>query len=144
MYSNATSESCSIMHIKMHAPARIELPNRHNLVDHFVDRHLREGRGDRTAIIIAAPRGDTRLTYAEVAAQVNRVGNGLLQLGLQEEQRVLLVLPDGPEFVAAYFGAMKIGAVAVPTSTALRSSDYAYFLEESRARVAIVHSTRLA
>ena len=60
------------------------------------------------------------------------------------EQRVLLVLPDIPEFAAAYFGTMKIGAVAVPTSTALRASDYAYFLEESRARIAIVHSTLLA
>ena len=124
----------------MHAPDRIEIPNRYNLVDHFVDRHLREGRGSKIAII----SGGTRLTYSEVAMQVNRVGNGLLELGLQEEQRVLLVLPDGPEFVAAYFGVMKIGAVAVPTSTALRSSDYAYFLEESRARVAMVHSTLLA
>ena len=69
---------------------------------------------------------------------------GLRNLGLQEEQRVLLVLPDIPEFAAAYFGTMKIGAVAVPTSTALRASDYAYFLEESRARIAIVHSTLLA
>src|SRR6202040_3614010 len=74
----------------------------------------------------------------------NRVGHGLRKLGLQEEQRVLLVLPDIPEFAAAYFGTMKIGAVAVPTSTALRASDCAYFLEESRARVAIVHSTLLA
>ena len=57
---------------------------------------------------------------------------------------MLLVLPDTPEFAASYFGTMKIGAVAVPTSTALRASDYAYFLEESRARVAIVHSALLA
>jgi benzoate-CoA ligase len=124
----------------MRAPDRIEIPNRYNLVDHFIDRHLREGRGSKIAII----SGGTRLTFSEVAMQVNRVGNGLLELGVQEEQRVLLVLPDGPEFAAAYFGVMKIGAVAVPTSTALRSSDYAYFLEESRARVAIVHSTLLA
>src|SRR5882724_3897985 len=124
----------------MHAPDRIEIPNRFNLVDHFVDRHLREGRGSKIALV----SGETRLTYEEVAAQINRVGNGLLELGLQEEQRVLLVLPDGPEFVAAYFGVMKIGAVAVPTSTALRSSDYAYFLDESRARVAIVYSALLA
>jgi len=119
---------------------KLEIPDRFNLVDHFVDRHIRQGRGDKTAII----SGDQRLTYREVAEQVNRVGNGLLNLGLQEEQRVLLVLPDIPEFAAAYFGTMKIGAVAVPTSTALRSSDYAYFLEESRARLAIVHSTLLA
>src|SRR5579884_1125874 len=122
-----------------HAPARIELPDRYNLADHFINRHLREGRGDKTAIIC----GERRLTYAEVAAQVNRLGNALLKLGVQAEQRVLLVLPDIPEFTAAYFGAMKIGAVAVPTSTALRGSDYSWFLEESRARVAIVDSTIL-
>ena len=54
------------------------------------------------------------------------------------------MLPDGPEFAAAYFGAMKIGAVAVPTSTGLRSPDYAYALAESRARVLIVHASLLA
>ncbi|MBV8729343.1 MAG: benzoate-CoA ligase family protein, partial [Acidobacteriia bacterium] len=118
----------------------IELPDRYNLADHFVDRHLREGRGEKTAILA----GDRQVTYREIAEQVNRVGNGLLALGLQEEQRVLLLLPDVPEFAAAYFGAMKIGAVAVPTNTAVRASDYAYFLEESRARVAIVHSSLLA
>src|SRR5580658_6601910 len=101
---------------------KLEIPDRLNLVDHFVDRHIRQGRGDQTAII----SGNRRLTYDEIAEQVNRVGNGLLSLGLREEQRVLLILPDIPEFVAAYFGTMKIGAVAVPTRTALRSSDYAY------------------
>jgi benzoate-CoA ligase family protein len=124
----------------MHSFVRLELPDRYNLVDHFVDRHSRQGRGDKTAII----SGDRRLTYREIAEQVDRVGNGLLNLGLQQEQRVLLLLPDIPEFAAAYFGAIKIGAVAVPTSTALRANDYAYFLEESRARIAIVHSTLLA
>jgi benzoate-CoA ligase family protein len=124
----------------MRAAARIELPDPYNLVDHFVDRHIREGRGDKTAIV----SGERRLTYGEIAEQVNRAGNGLLGLGLQEEQRVLLALPDIPEFAPAYFGTMKIGAVAVPTSTALRAGDYAYFLEESRAKIAIVHSTLLA
>ncbi len=121
----------------MDALARLESPDRYNLVDHFVDRHIREGRGDKTAII----SGEQRIAYREIGEQVNRVGNGLLNLGLQEEQRVLLVLPDTPEFAAAYFGTMKIGAVAVPTNTASRTSDYAYFLGESRARIAIVDST---
>lgn len=104
-----------------------------------MDRHVREGRGANTAILA----GDQRLTYRDIAEQVNRVGNGLLELGLQAEQRVLLLLPDVPEFAAAYFGVMKIGAVAVPTNTALRAADYAYFLEESRAKIAIVHSALL-
>src|SRR5689334_7067837 len=102
------------------------MAERYNLVGHFVDRHLREGRGEKAAVICS---GST-LTYAQVAEQVNRVGNGLRELGVQQEQRVLLLLPDGPEFVAAYFGAMKIGAVAVPTSTTLRAADYAFFLDE--------------
>jgi benzoate-CoA ligase len=112
----------------------------YNLVDHFVDRHVREGRGGKTAIVY---EGRT-LSYAEVAEQVARAGNGLLRLGVQQEQRVLLLLPDSPEFVAAYLGTMKIGAVAVPTSTAVRAADYAYFLAESRARVLIVHSSLYA
>lgn len=124
----------------MHELTRLELPDRYNLVDHFVDRHLREGRASHTAIIC----DDRRFTYAEVAAQANRMGNALLKLGVQPEQRVLLVLPDIPEFAAAYFGAMKIGAVAVPTSTAMRASDYAWFLQESRAQVAIVDASVLA
>jgi benzoate-CoA ligase family protein len=121
----------------MHSFARLEIPDRYNLFDHFVDRHLREGRGEKAAIV----SGPRRLTYREIADQARRAGNALLNLGLQEEQRVLLVLPDVPEFVAACFGVMRMGAVAVPTNTALRTADYAYFLEESRARMAIVHST---
>jgi benzoate-CoA ligase family protein len=116
----------------------IILPDRFNLVDHFVDRHVREGRGGKVAIRC----NGQRLTYSQIAEQVNRAGNALRELGVQEEQRVLLLLPDCPEFAAAYFGAMKIGAVAVPTSTALRSVDYSYFLTESRAKVLIVHSSQ--
>jgi benzoate-CoA ligase family protein len=65
-------------------------------------------------------------------------------MGVEPEQRVLLLLPDIPEFAAAYFAVMKIGAVAVPTNTALRADDYAWFLEETRAKAAIVHSSLLA
>jgi benzoate-CoA ligase len=111
-----------------------------NLTDQFVDRHIREGRAQKVAIRC----GESVCTYGELAADVNRAGNGLLRLGLQDEQRVLLLLPDCPEFAIAYFGVMKIGAVAVPTSTAARTADYDYFLRESRARILIVHSTLFA
>ena len=112
----------------------IRLPEKFNVADHFVDRHVREGRGGKTAIIC----GRQKITYLEIAKQAGRVANGLRQLGVQEKQRVLLLLPDCPEFAAAYFGVMKIGAVAIPTSTALRWEDYAYFLAESQAKVLIV------
>ena len=118
----------------------IDVPERYNLADHFLDRHVREGRGEKSAISC----GSRKLTYGQIAEQVNRAGNGLLALGIQEEQRVLLLLPDVPEFAIAWFAVLKIGAVAVPTNTALRYSDYAYFLAESRARVLIVHSSLYA
>lgn len=118
----------------------VSAPSSFNVVNHFVDRHLREGRGETLAILCE----ERRMTYGEFAAEVNRVGNGLRRLGLEEEQRVLLVVPDTIEFAAAYFGAMKIGAVPVPTNTTLRAADYAYFLEETRAKVLIVHSSLLA
>lgn len=115
----------------------IESRQRFNLADYFVDRHVREGRGEKTAIRCQA----RALTYAQVAEQVNRVGNGLRHLDIEKGQRVLLLLPDCPEFAAAYFGAIKTGAVAVPTNTALRAADYAYFLDESEADALIVHSS---
>jgi len=111
-----------------------------NLVDDFVDRHLREGRGDKVAIVC----GSRTLTYSQLAEQVNRAGNSLLESGIRKGRRVMLLLPDTPEFVIAYFAAMKIGAVAVPTNTALRSADYAYFLNESQAAVLVVHSSLYA
>jgi len=107
-----------------------------NLVDHFIERHLREARDANLAIVC----GDRLLTYRQVAVEVNRAGNGLLRLGVSKGARVMLVLPDGSEFVAGYFGAIKIGAVAVPTAPGLTSAVYARLIAESRAQVVILHS----
>ena len=115
-------------------------PDLFNLADYFVDRHIREGRGGKTAI-----RSEGRsFTYAQIAEQVCRGGNGLLALGVRPTERVLLLLPDSPEFASAYFSIIKIGAIAVPTNTALRPSDYAYLLDESEAAALIVHSSVFA
>src|ERR1035441_6488168 len=102
-----------------------------NLASHFVDRHIAEGRGSQTAIVYEGGR----YSYAEIGALVNQAGNALRRAGVERGDRVLIVLPDSPEFVAAYFGAIKIGAVAVPTSTALRPADYAYLAAESQAKI---------
>lgn len=69
---------------------------------------------------------------------MNRVGNALRGLGVGQGDRVLLALLDGPEFVASFLGAIKIGAVPVPVNTVMRASDYRYFLDDSGAPVAIV------
>src|SRR6266511_3291106 len=118
----------------MEAPT-IQLPDVFNAAAEFVDRHIGEGHAGRIALRY---EGRT-FTYGQVAEAVNRVGNALRALGVEMENRVLLLLYDAPEFVASFFGAIKIGAVPVPVNTLMRPQDYEYFLNDSRAKVLIVH-----
>jgi benzoate-CoA ligase family protein len=110
-----------------------DIPSELNLATYFVDRNVEEGRGDRTALI--GPDGST--TYAELAELVNRSGHVLRELGVRAEERVLLVLGDGVEFVALWYGAQKIGAVTAEAYTFLQAKDYAYYLDYTRAGVVV-------
>src|SRR5262249_30982396 len=83
------------------------------------------------------------LSYGDVHDLTNRTGNALRELGVQAEDRVLVLCVDGPEFLGAFWGAIKIGAVPIPANTLLRTQDYLYFLEDSRAKVAIVSAALL-
>ncbi len=116
-----------------------EIPEQLNAATLFVDVHLAEGRGTKTAILCQ----DRTVTYNDLHDGVNRVGNALKTLGLRMEERVAILLPDSPEWVFAFFGAMKIGAVAIPLNTNLKPSDYEYLLNDSRARVLFVHASLL-
>jgi acyl-coenzyme A synthetase/AMP-(fatty) acid ligase len=109
-------------------------PPEFNLADYFVDRHVREGRGEKIAVLCEGQS----FTYSEIAARVNRAANGLRRRGIERQERVMILLPDGPEFIAAYLGAIKCGAVAVPTNTSLGAGDYVYLLDESQAAGLIV------
>src|SRR3989475_2299750 len=116
-----------------------EFPERFNIASHFLDR-LAALHSERPAIV-GEPN---KVSYGELASLANRAGNGLRALGVSRGDRVLIVLPDSAEFVAAFFGAAKIGAVAVPVNPFARSSDYIHYLENSERSVAIVHAESLA
>jgi benzoate-CoA ligase family protein len=111
------------------------IPEQFNLSDYLLDDRVREGRGGRTALVC----GDRTFTYADVQALANRFGNRLRSLGVEPEQRVIIALPDGPEYVAALFGILKIGAVVVMVNPHLKADEIAYFFEYTRAKLAIVH-----
>src|SRR5205085_2354040 len=100
-------------HASCKIPAVVSLPEHFNAAAFFVDRHVAEGRGARMAFRF----GGRAITYADVAASVDRCANALAALGVEPEHRVLLVLNDSPAFVAAFWGAAKLGAVAVPVNT---------------------------
>jgi benzoate-CoA ligase family protein len=112
------------------------VPDQFNVATAFLDRNVAEGRGSKIAIYFEG----NSYTYAQVAELANRAGNGLLDLGVDLEQRVALLLFDSPQFAAAFFGAIKMGAVPIPLNTALRPNDYVYLLNDSRARVLLVHA----
>jgi benzoate-CoA ligase family protein len=114
----------------------VVIPDQFNAATAFLDRNLAEGRGTKTAIYFEG----NAYSYAQIAELANRVGNALLDLGVDMEQRVALLLLDSPQFAAGFFGAIKIGAVPVPLNTTLRPNDYIYMLNDSRARVLLIHS----
>jgi benzoate-CoA ligase family protein len=102
-----------------------------NASEYLLDRHVRAGGGDRIALTGVAGE----LSYAELAHRVRQAARGLRSLGLQPEQRVVMVMADSPEFVITFLAALRIGAVPVPISTMLRADDIAAILIDSRARV---------
>ncbi len=108
-------------------------PERFNIADYFLDARVREGHGRATALVT----DQGAFTYAEVQGRANRFGRLLLDAGVQPEQRVLLALPDGPDFVAALFGTLKIGAVVVMVNPQLAADAIAYFYAYTRARLAV-------
>jgi benzoate-CoA ligase len=114
----------------------VAIPERLNAVTVFVDGNVTAGRGGATAVIDADT--GTSATYADVLAAVNRTGHALRAKGVRQEERVMILLPDCPEFVYTFFGAMKIGAVPVPVNTLLKPHDYAYLLDDCRARVLVI------
>src|SRR2546423_4865372 len=117
----------------------IEFPERFNMADYFLYHNLEEGRENKVCLYFK----DQTYTYGEAARMSNRVGNALRSAGVEMEDRVLIVLPDCPEFVWTWFGAARIGSVITMVNPLLPADDYRYYLEYTRARAAIVHESFL-
>jgi benzoate-CoA ligase len=90
--------------------------------------------GNSTALIC----GDKSLTYLELFDMVNRFGNGLRSHRVECENRVLLMLKDSPDLVAAYLGTMKIGAVAVALNARCAPAELLFAINDSRCKFLII------
>jgi benzoate-CoA ligase len=115
-----------------------------NLADRFLDFNLRNGRADKPAVIVDHPeRGIRTATYAEVSALAARYGHELRARAIGMEDRVFIVLEDGIEWVAAFFGAQKVGATTMFLNPVVSKEELAFYLEDSRAR-AVITTTAIA
>src|SRR5215210_7733233 len=100
----------------------------------IVDQNLEAGRAGKVAIYC----GEDEVTYGELTGRIARLGHALkTELGVRQEDRVLLVLDDTPSFPTAFFAAMRIGAVPVPVNTLVNAGECRFFVENSRARIVV-------
>ncbi|MEM7351882.1 MAG: benzoate-CoA ligase family protein [Acidobacteriota bacterium] len=122
----------------MRSPAApYEPPEAFNLADYLLDQRVREGRGDRIALRL----DDRELTYREVQGLANRFAQVLRQRGIDREDRVMLALPDGAEFVGALFGVLKLGAVVVMVNPQLKPEEITALYDYTRVRCVVVHGS---
>lgn len=104
-------------------------------IGRFVDA-LAQQHGDRRALISASQR----VSYAELAAESDRVATALARLGASKGTRVGVLLPNRAEWLACAFGALKLGAIVVPLNTLWRTPELAYALRHADVTVLIAAS----
>lgn len=117
----------------------MELTRDFNAAVHFVDRHVVEGRGNKAAFI----GHDRTLTYAQLRDAVSRVGPMLARLGVERENRVMMIMLDTVEFPIVFWGAIRAGIIPIPLNTRLTAEQFRYVIEDSRAKVLFVSEEML-
>jgi 4-hydroxybenzoate-CoA ligase len=110
-----------------------------NAADYFIERHRREGRGERLAF--ADPW--RRLSYAELAEASARFAAGLAAASIERERRIALLMLDTIDFPIAFWGALRAGIVPVPINTLLPADITEYILRDSRAAALVVSAPLL-
>ena len=119
----------------------IVIPERMNVASIIIDEKAGGAPADKKIIrFVGDPPASMPLdmTLGELRELVNKTGNALKSLGLEVEDRVMMIVPDSPEFIAIFLGAIKMGAVPVPVNTMVGAQQYQYMLDNSRARAVIV------
>jgi benzoate-CoA ligase family protein len=111
-----------------------------NVAVRFIDSHVKLGRGQANAI---RTTGGIQYTYAELAEHVDRAGAALLNLGLSQGDRLLMVVVDSPMFVFTFWGAIKAGIIPIAVNTLVAEDDYRFLIEDSECD-AVIYSPILA
>ncbi len=123
----------------VHAVPEAHYPHQINVVEELVDRHVEAGHGDRPAIKFE----DDVITYADLQAQVNRLGNALVDLGIEPGDRVVARFTNRPEAIVSCLAVQKIGAVALPSMKLLRAKELVHIINNAEASAVIVYDQLL-
>ncbi len=122
----------------------IQIPERMNIAEILIDENVKKGMGDKVAVRCCGDKDlgipKSELSYSDLMENTNRAGNAFKKTGLDVDDRILIVALDTPEFLYAFFGAIKIGAIPVPVNTMLSPEEYLYYLNDSRAKAVVIHA----
>ncbi|GAA0236494.1 acyl-CoA synthetase [Haladaptatus pallidirubidus] len=123
----------------VHAVPEVHYPETINAATELVDRHVTEGRGDNVAIHFKSEK----ITYSELQEQINRLGNALLELGVEPGDRVVVRFTNRPEAIVSCLATQKIGAVPLPSMKLLRAKELTYIINDAEATAAVVYDDLL-
>lgn len=112
-----------------------ELGKPYNAAVRFIEENLEQGRGDKTAIYFE----DDQITYRQLKEKVDQFASALADAGIEHENRILMLLHDSPQFFYTFYGSIKHGAVPIPVNILGTVRDYTYYLNNSRAKMIVVH-----
>ena len=118
---------------------RWEVPEFFNIGVACTDAHLGTPVESQVAMIVEDDAlGTSSITYGELAARTTRFAQHLANLGVEPGDRVLVRLPNSIDYPTAFLGALKLGAIAVPTSTLLTAEEVGYLLKDSGATAMVI------
>ncbi|NJD89760.1 MAG: acyl-CoA synthetase [Betaproteobacteria bacterium] len=116
-----------------------KVPARLNIGVACTDAHLGTPAADRAAMIVEDDAlGTSSITYRALAERTSRFAQLLRDLGIPRGDRVLIRLPNSLDYPTAFLGAMKRGAVSVPTSTLLTAEEVEYLAHDSGAHAIVI------
>lgn len=115
-----------------------EVPEKFNIGVACTDAHLNTPAASNIAMIVEDDKlGTSQITFTELAERTSRFAQLLRNLGVGDGERVLIRLPNCLDYPTAFLGAMKRGAISVPTSTLLTAEEVAYLAQDSTASVLV-------
>ena len=114
------------------------IPEYFNIGVACTDRHLGTLQAGNIAMIVEDDAlGTAQITFAELARKTDQFAQVLRNLNVKAGDRVLIRLPNSLDYPIAFLGAMKMGAISVPTSTLLTAEEVAYLAKDSGATVLV-------
>ena len=130
-----------LSHYDEGVPAKMDYP--HIRLDQMLADSAAKYPG-RQAIVFGARVGsrvmDTAMAYRQLDEAVNQLAGSLQQLGVEQGDRVAIIMPNCPQFVIAFFGILRAGGIAVPCNFLYSASELEHQLADAGVEIAIVLS----